>query len=246
MLTLDLGISHRQQRTVVSLIGERLPATLPLTGTAFLFARAAGVTLAAPRVGTWMDSLITVVSLLFYATPIFRMGLMLILVFSVGLGWLPSFGMGSVGVMLHGWARVVDVASYLVLPSLTLGLFYMAVCARLTPAALLVGAGQDFVRTARAKGATEGRIVRRHILRNALLPVVTIIGLQTGLLLSGAILTETVFAFGGMGSFMAAALFSRDFPVIQGGILFLAVVFVVVNLLVDLSYGVIDPQVRTS
>lgn len=245
VLTLDLGISHRQQRTVVSLLAERLPATLLLTGTAFLFALAAGVTLgalAARRVGTWADSVITVVSLLFYATPIFWVGLMLILVFSVGLGWLPSFGMGSVGVTLHGWARVVDVAPYLVLPALTLGLFYMAVYARLTRAAMLEVASQDFVRTARAKGATEGRIVRRHILRNALLPVVTLAGVQAGQLIGGSILVESVFAWPGIGRLAFEALLARDYQVLLGVFLCTSVLVVLFNAATDALYAVIDPR----
>ena len=198
----DLGISHRQQRTVLSLIAERLPATLMLTGVAFAFALAAGIALgaaAASRIGTWADSAITVLALGFYATPIFWVGLMLVLVFSVWLGWLPSFGMESVGADLHGWAAVADRARYLVLPALTLGLFYMAVYARLTRSAMLDVAGQDFIKTARAKGVPEGRILRRHVLRNALLPVVTLAGIQAGQLIGGSVLVETVFAWPGIG-----------------------------------------------
>ncbi len=157
----DLGISHRQQRTVVSLIAERLPATLLLTGTAFAFALVAGIALgaaAARRVGTWADSVITVLALGFYATPIFWVGLMLVLVFSVWLGWLPSFGMNTVGADLHGWAAVADTAQYLVLPALTLGLFYMAVYARLTRSAMLDVAGAGL----HQDGAGQGRAGGPH------------------------------------------------------------------------------------
>ena len=245
VLTLDLGISHRQQRTVLSLIAERLPATLLLTGTAFVFALSAGIALgamAARRVGTWADSLITVLALTFYATPIFWVGLMLILVFSLGLGWLPSFGMGTVGVELHGWAVVWDTLPYLVLPSLTLGLFYMAVYARLTRAAMLEVSTLDFVKTARAKGVPEGRILRRHILRNALLPVVTLAGIQAGQLVGGSILVETVFAWPGIGRLAFDALLARDYQVLLGVFLCTAVLVVLLNLLTDLLYLAIDPR----
>ena len=179
----DLGVSYRQQRPVAGLILERLSATLLLTGTAFVLAIIGGITLgalAARRVGHTSDSLITVLALGFYATPTFWVGLMLVLVFSVWLNWLPSFGMKTVGADLTGGAALLDTARYLVLPGLTLGLFYMAVYARLTRAAMLEVASQDFVRTARAKGVPEGGVQRRHVLRNALLPVITVAGIQAG------------------------------------------------------------------
>ena len=245
VLTLDLGMSHRQQRAVLGLIAERLPATLLLTGTAFTFALSAGIALgamAARRVGTWADSVITVLALVFYATPIFWVGLMLILVFSVGLGWLPSFGMGTVGAELHGWAAVRDTVPYLILPSLTLGLFYMAVYARLTRAAMLEVSTQDFVKIARAKGAPEGRILRRHILRNALLPVVTLAGIQAGQLVGGSILVETVFAWPGIGRLAFEALLARDYQVLLGVFLCTAVLVVLFNVVTDLLYFVIDPR----
>jgi peptide/nickel transport system permease protein len=245
----DLGVSHVQQRTVLSLILERLPATLLLTGTAFAFALIAGIALgaaAARRVGTWADSAITVMALGFYATPIFWVGLMLVLVFSVWLGWLPSFGMNTVGADLHGWAAVADTAQYLVLPALTLGLFYMAVYARLTRSAMLDVAGEDFVRTARAKGVPEGRILRRHILRNALLPVVTLAGIQAGQLIGGSVLVETVFAWPGIGRLAFDALLARDYQVLLGVFLTTAILVVLFNLATDLIYLVIDPRMQAS
>ena len=238
-------MSHRQQRTVASLILERLPATLLLTGTAFVFAIAAGVALgaaAARRVGRITDTIITVLALGFYATPIFWVGLMLVLVFSVWLGWLPSFGMGTVGADLHGFAAVLDVVPYLVLPSLTLGLFYMAVYARLTRASMLEVADQDFVKTARAKGVPEGRILRRHILRNALLPVITFAGIQAGQLIGGSILVETVFAWPGIGRLAFEALLARDYQVLLGVFLCTSVLVVLFNLVTDLLYLVADPR----
>ncbi len=245
----DLGISHRQQRTVLSLIMERLPATLLLTCVAFAFALAAGVSLgaaAAQRVGTWADSVITVMALAFYATPIFWVGLMLVLVFSVWLGWLPSFGMNTVGADLHGWAAVADTARYLVLPALTLGLFYLAVYARLTRSAMLDVAGEDYIKTARAKGVPEGRILRRHILRNALLPVVTLAGIQAGQLIGGSVLVETVFAWPGIGRLAFDALLARDYQVLLGVFLTTSILVLVFNLLTDLLYLVIDPRMQAA
>ena len=245
----DLGISHNQQRTVLSLILDRLPATLLLTGTAFLFALVSGITLgaaAARRVGTWADSLITMLALAAFATPIFWVGLMLVLIFSVWLGWLPSFGMNTVGADLHGWAAVADTARYLVLPSLTLGLFYMATYTRLTRNAMLDVAGEDFVKTARSKGVAEGRILRRHILRNALLPVVTLAGIQAGQLIGGSVLVETVFAWPGIGRLAFDALLARDYQVLLGVFLATSILVVLFNLATDLLYFVIDPRMQAA
>lgn len=247
VLTLDLGFSHRQQQPVATLILERLPATLLLTGAAFAFAVALGVTLgalAARRVGRWADSAITVLALTFYATPLFWVGLMLVLVFSVWLEWLPSFGMMSVGANLTGAAMVLDVAKHLLLPALTLGLFYMAVYARLTRATMLEVADQDFVKTARAKGVPEGQVVRRHVLRNALLPVITFAGIQAGQLIGGSILVETVFAWPGIGRLAFEALLARDYPVLLGVFFATSVMVVLFNLLTDLLYAVVDPRVE--
>ena len=243
----DLGVSYRQQRPVAGLILERLSATLLLTGTAFVLAIIGGITLgalAARRVGHTSDSLITVLALGFYATPTFWVGLMLVLVFSVWLDWLPSFGMKTVGADLTGGAAVLDTARYLVLPGLTLGLFYMAVYARLTRAAMLEVASQDFVRTARAKGVPEGGVQRRHVLRNALLPVITVAGIQAGQLIGGAILVETVFAWPGIGRLAFDALLARDYQILLGVFLATSVLVLVFNLITDLLYAWIDPRVE--
>jgi len=243
----DLGISYRQQRPVAGLILERLSATLLLTGTAFILAVIGGVTLgalAARRVGRTSDSLITVLALGLYATPIFWVGLMLVLVFSVWLDWLPSFGMKTVGADLTGGAALLDTARYLVLPGLTLGLFYMAVYARLTRAAMLEVASQDFVRTARAKGVPEGGVQRRHVLRNALLPVITVAGIQAGQLVGGSILVETVFAWPGIGRLAFDALLARDYQILLGVFLATSVLVLVFNLITDLLYAWIDPRVE--
>jgi peptide/nickel transport system permease protein len=249
VLSFDLGFSHRQQQPVATLILDRLPATLLLTGAAFVFAVVLGVTLgalAARRVGRWADSLITVLALTFYATPLFWVGLMLVLFFSVWLEWLPSFGMMTVGANLTGLALVLDVGKHLLLPALTLGLFYMAVYARLTRATMLEVADQDFVKTARAKGVPEGQVVRRHVLRNALLPVITFAGIQAGQLIGGSILVETVFAWPGIGRLAFEALLARDYPVLLGVFFATSVMVVLFNLLTDLLYAVVDPRVEVS
>ena len=249
ILSFDLGFSHRQQASVASLVLDRLPATLLLTGAAFIFAIVLGVTmgaLAARRVGTWSDSIITVLALTFYATPLFWVGLMLVLLFSVTLEWLPSFGMMSVGVELSGFGKVLDIGKHLLLPALTLGLFYVAVYARLSRATMLEVADQDFVKTARAKGVPEGRILRRHILRNALLPVITFAGIQAGQLIGGSILVETVFAWPGIGRLAFEALLARDYQVLMGVFFCTSVMVVLFNLITDLLYAVIDPRVEVS
>ena len=245
--TLDFGVSHRVQRTVASLLVERLPATILLTGTAFAFALAAGVALgaiAARRVGTVADSVVTVLALTFYATPIFWVGLIFILVFAVWLGWLPALGMFTVGADLSGLAAVADVARHLLLPALTLGLFYMALYARLTRASMLEVASQDFVRTARAKGMREGPILRRHVLRNAILPVVGFAGVQAGQLVGGSILVETVFSWPGVGRLAFEALLARDYNLLLGVLIVTSAMAVAINLVTDIVVALVDPRIE--
>ena len=262
VVQLDFGTSIQTQRPVSEEIARRFPATVELAVTAIAFAVLVGIPLgfvAGRRPGSWVDNLSTGGSLIGIAIPVFALGFLLKYVFAVKLGILPSAGRQDVrlitehptgffvldGIITGDLPAAWSAVKHLVLPAIALGTIPLAIITRITRAAVQEVSNEDFVRTAEAKGMTKQVVTRRHILRNAMLPVVTIIGLQVGLLLSGAILTETVFAFGGMGSFMAAAVFNRDFPVLQGGILFLAVVFVLVNLLVDISYGFIDPRVRT-
>jgi peptide/nickel transport system permease protein len=243
----DLGYSYRQKQNVGTLIMGRLPATLLLMATAFFIAIGLGVllgTLAATRVGKWTDSVITVVALVFYATPLFWVGLMAILLFSVYLGWLPAFGMTSVGARYTGLAHVLDVAHHLILPAFTLGLFYMAVYARLTRASMLEVADMDFVRTARAKGLPRNRVTRAHILRNALMPVITFAGIQAGQLVGGAILTETVFAWPGIGRLAFDALLQRDYNLLLGIFFISSVMVVAFNLITDLIYTFVDPRIE--
>ncbi|ACL56500.1 ABC transporter permease [Methylobacterium nodulans] len=249
ILTLDLGYSVRQQMPVGQLILDRLPATLLLTGTAFLISLTLGVlfgALAARRAGRWSDTVITGLALLFYATPLFWVSLMAIIVFSVRLDWLPAFGFETVGGGHAGLARAADIARHLVLPSMTLGLFFMAVYVRMTRAAMLEVAGQDFVKTARAKGLAEGVIQRRHVLRNALLPVVTLAGLQAGTLVGGAILTETVFAWPGIGRLMYEALLQRDYNLLLGVFVVSSAMVLVFNLVTDVIYRVVDPRIEAT
>lgn len=245
----DLGFSYRQQRPVWDILAERLPATLVLTLTAFLLALAAGValgTLAAVAVGTWADSAITVVALLAYATPIYWIGLMLSLLFSIQLGWLPAFGYETIGAGYTGLAHVADVAVHLILPVITLALFYMAGYARLTRASMLEVRSLDFVKTAKAKGLTQSRIVTRHVLRNAILPVITVAGIQAGQLVGGSILIETVFAWPGIGRLAFEAVLQRDYQVLLGIFLVTSIMVILFNILTDILYGLVDPRIQVS
>lgn len=245
-LTFDLGFSYRQQRTVASLIADRLPATVLLTLSAFTLALVGGVilgTLAARRAGGWIDSAISALALLCYATPLFWIALMAVLLFSVTLDWLPAFGMATVGANARGLAYARDVAHHLVLPSSVLGLFYVALYTRLTRASLLEVGNQDFIRTARAKGVAEKRILWVHQLRNAILPIITMAGLQAGHLIGGAVVVETVFAWPGIGRLAFDALLQRDYNLMLGIFFTTASMVVLFNLITDLVYGVVDPRI---
>ena len=259
----DFGVSVASHRRVAAEIKQRFPATVELTIAAMIVAVFLGIPLgflAAKRYGSVVDHASLFVSLIGISIPIFFLAILLKYVFAVRLGWLPSVGRISVlietkhptnfyvldAILERDWHALGDVLKHLVLPALALGSIPLAIIARITRAAVLDVQNEDYVRTARAKGLAPHIVDRRHVLRNAMLPVSTIIGLQAGLLLSGAILTETVFAYPGMGSWLRDAIFNRDYPVLQGGILFLAVVFVLVNLIVDISYAVINPRIRYS
>jgi peptide/nickel transport system permease protein len=263
----DLGVSISSRRTVAYEIGQRFPATIELALAAMFFAIVFGIPLgfvAAKRYGSVFDHLSLVGSLIGISIPIFFLGLILKYVFAVRLGWLPSIGRYDVildaehpakhptnlyvldGIVTGNWTAAWDAIKHLILPAIALGSIPLAIVARITRAAVLDVQNEDYVRTARAKGMPPLVVDTRHVLRNALLPVSTIIGLQTGLLLSGAVLTETVFVWPGVGSWLKDAIFNRDYPVLQGGILFLAVVFVLVNLIVDVSYAIINPRIRLS
>ncbi len=259
----DLGVTISTRRTVTSEIGRRFPATIELAVVAMIFAIGIGLPLgffAAKRHGGIFDNLSLIGSLIGISIPIFFLAIILKYLFAVRWHWLPSIGREDVllsphhptgfyvldGLLTRDWTALWDAIKHLILPAIALGSIPLAVIMRITRAAVLDVQNEDYVRTARAKGLPPLTVDRRHVLRNALLPVSTIIGLQTGLLLSGAVLTETVFAFPGMGSWLRDAIFNSDYPALQGGILFLAVVFVVVNLLVDISYAIINPRIRYS
>jgi peptide/nickel transport system permease protein len=261
----DLGVSSTTHRNVTTEIRLRFPATVELTVAAILFATMLGIPLgffAAKRFGGFFDHASLFFSLIGISIPIFFLAIILKYIFAVRLAWLPSVGRIDLirgfdvkhptgfyvvdAIWTMDWATLVDVLKHLILPAVALGSIPLAIVARITRAAVLDVQNDDYVRTARAKGLSPMIVDRRHVLRNALLPVTTIIGLQVGLLLSGAVLTETVFAYPGMGSWLAESIFSRDYPVLQGGILFLATIFVLVNLLVDISYAIINPRIRYS
>ena len=231
----DFGQSFQYRSPALQVVMERLPATIQLTLTAMLLTVVGGVSIgivAAVRHGTAYDYAGTVLAVLGQSLPNFWLGIMLILLFGVTLRWLPTSG-------FQGWR-------YLVLPSITLAAFPTALVARLTRSSMLEILNKEYIRTGRAKGLAEWAVVLRHALKNATIPVLTVIGLQIGTLLGGAVITESVFAWPGMGKLVVDAIFFRDFPVVQTVLIFSATIFVLINLLVDLLYTVIDPRIRYS
>ncbi len=247
ILFLDLGFSFRNNSPVLGLILDRLWPTLLLMGATLVISVGGGVLLgvvAAIGVRTWRDHLISVAAVIAYATPLFWVGLMLILVFSIRLDWFPTSGMEDVVAFHEGWARVVDIAHHLVLPTITLSLFYLALYTRLMRATVLEQRGAEYATTARAKGLTERAITMRHVLRNALLPIVTMAGVQVGALLGGSVVVETVFAWPGLGQLAFQSLFARDFNLLLGIFFLSACLVVIVNIVVDVIYVLLDPRIR--
>jgi len=239
----DLGRSIRTHEPVLRSIFDRLPVTLELSGLALLVALAIGVptgVISATRPGTWLDRIVSVAAFAGAAVPTFFLGLLLILFFGLRLGWFPTSGFVPLG------RDPVLNLRLLVLPSITLGVAVAAVIARLTRSSMLEILGREYVVTARGKGLAEAVVIRRHVLRNALLPVVTIVGLQVGALLGGAVVTEVIFAIPGVGRLLVANIFAHDFPVVQGVVLFLGIVRLAANLLTDLTYAYIDPRITFS
>jgi len=229
----DLGLSARTSEPVTREVLARLPATLQLALISTIIAVACGVVsgvIAATRPYSGFDYLMSFATLFGVSMPVYWLGLLLIIVFAVQLNWLPAAG--------------ADEPGSAILPSLTLASFSVALVARMTRASMLEVLGQDFVRTARAKGLREYLVVYRHALRNALLPIVTAVGLQFGALLGGAVLTETVFGWPGMGRLLVDSIFARDYPMVQGIVLTFSALFILTNFLVDLSYVAIDPRVH--
>ncbi len=249
VLTLNLGHSFRHDQPVFTLIIGRLWPTLLLMTTTLVVSVTAGSLLgllAATGLHRWRDTAISIFALVSYATPLFWLGLMLIVLFSIRLGWLPTSGMETIGAFNTGWQRALDIGRHLILPAGALSLFYMALYTRLMRASLLEQAGMDYVTTARAKGLSEGRIVWAHTLRNALLPVVTMAGLQTGGLLGGSVIVETVFGWPGLGLLAFQSLFARDLNLLLGIFFLSACTVVVVNLAVDLVYTLLDPRIEVA
>jgi peptide/nickel transport system permease protein len=247
VVSLDLGYSFREGMAVRDLILQRLGPTLLLMGTTILLSVGIGILLglvAAGRPNSWRDNAISVFALVSYATPLFWVGLMFIVLFSIHLGWLPTSGMTNIAAFYTGWQKVGDVARHLILPAITLSLFYMALYVRLMRSSMLEQSGMDYVVTARSKGLTERAITYRHVLRNASLPIVTMAGVQIGNLLGGSVVVETVFGWPGIGLLAFRALFARDLNLLLGIFFVAACLVVVVNILVDVIYSLLDPRIR--
>ncbi len=243
----SLGFSPRYNMPVAHLIWQRLPGTLGLLIVALGIALVLGIALGTiwrSLRGRWPDRVLSVVSLLFYSVPSFWIGLMLIVLLSVRLGWLPSGGSGTIGSDLTGIPAFLDRLRYMVLPATSLSLFYVAIYARLTRVAMLDVKSQDFVRTAAAKGLTPFTITTRHILRNALLPVTTMAGLHVGGLLGGAVVVETVYSWPGLGRLAFESVMARDFNVLLGILLLSSLLVILANSMVDLLHGALDPRIE--
>ena len=259
----DLGISVVTHEPVFSEFAARFPATVELSLVAMLFALVVGIPagiVAAVKRNTVWDYSVMGASLTGYSMPIFWWGLLLILLFSVQLGWTPVSGRIAVrydvdpvtgfllidSLLAGDTGALKSAASHLILPMIVLGTSPLAIIARMTRSAMLEVLGEDYIRTARAKGLSNLRVIALHAFRNALIPVITVIGLQVGVLFTGAILTETIFSWPGVGKWLIEAINRRDYPVLQGGLLMLGVIVMMVNLLVDVMYGIINPRIRRS
>ena len=239
----DLGRSLFMRRPVLGEVLGRLQATLILTGTALLLSTTLGIALgvaSATRPNSLLDRVSAMASLFGASMPSFWLGIVLMVVFALWLGWLPASGMYAP----YGGGDLRDLLAHLALPAVTLAAASVTIIARLTRATMLETLGQDYIRTARAKGVVERAVVLRHGLKNAMIPIITVIGVQAGYLLGGAVLTETVFAWPGVGTLMVQGILARDFPLVQGCVLVVALSFVLVNLAVDLLYAWFDPRIR--
>lgn len=246
LVNFDLGQLAAYAKPVVDVIFERLPATLLLMVSALSLAFAAGMMLgviAARRVNGWPDTLISTLGLIFYATPSFWFGLMGIVVFAVRLSWLPAGGYETIGAGYTGIMRVLDIAYHLLLPTVTLALIFLAIYLRIMRASMLEVLTLDFVRTARAKGLKETAVVVRHVLRNALLPMVTLIGLQAGAMLGGSVVVESVFALPGLGRLAYDSVVQRDLNTLLGIVFLSALLVILINFIVDIAYARLDPRI---
>jgi len=259
----DFGRSLMTRAPVAQEIFSRFPATIELALAAMLIAATVGIivgVIAAVKQYSLFDYLSMIGALAGVSMPIFWLGLMLIIIFAVNLGWLPVAGRIDIGlepqhitgffildsILTRNWPALVSALKHLVLPAVALACYSMAIIARMTRSTMLEVLRQDYIRTARAKGLSETSVVYKHALRNALIPVVTVIGLQTGMLLSGAVLTETVFSWPGIGSLLVNGILAADYPLVQATVIVIASVFVIVNLIVDILYVYLDPRIRYS
>ena len=246
LVRLDLGFSSIYGKTVAEVLLERLPPTILLMTAslsfAFFFGLIFGV-IAARGVNKWPDTVISIAGLIFYATPSFWFGLMAIVTFSIYLQWLPAGGFEDIGVVQAGIWRTLDIIRHLVLPTLTLGLIFLAIYLRIMRASMLEVLNLDYVRTARAKGLDETRVVTRHVLRNALLPMVTLIGLQAGTMLGGSVVVESVFSLPGLGRLAYESVVQRDLNTLLGIVFVSALLVITVNFAVDLIYARLDPRI---
>ncbi|HXJ81821.1 MAG TPA: ABC transporter permease [Candidatus Methylomirabilis sp.] len=245
----DLGFSVINRRPVLDLILERIPPTLVLMSSAFVFSVIVGGlwgVISAVKARTQIDYWVTIASLFGYSMPTFWLGLVLIMIFSLQLGWFPTMGMVTLGSTSTGWSGLADVLRHLVLPTITLGMFYLAIYARLIRASMLEVLGQEFITTAWSKGLPARTVHYKHALKNALLPVITIAGLQIGFMFTGAVLTETIFAWPGMGGLTYQAILQRDYALLMGLFLLVSVCVILTNLATDLLYTLVDPRIRYS
>ncbi len=243
----DLGYSFAQRRPVLNIIFERMGATLLLAGTAWLLAAVFGVAmgiLSSLRQYSLVDHATTIAALIGFSVPVFWLGQLLMLIFSVGLGWLPPQGMQSIREEYTGLRYYLDIGAHLTLPALALSTRFLAINARLTRSSMLDALGREFITTARAKGLPELRVILHHGLRNALLPVVTVMGLNLGFLFAGSALVETVFGWPGVGRLLFDSISTRDYPILLGIFVVVALAVIIANLLTDLAYAVLDPRIR--
>ena len=257
----DLGRSIMSNNPVSVELSQRFPATLELSFFAMVFAVVVGIPagiFASVNQNSWFDNLSMLIALIGVSMPIFWLGLMFIWLFAVELGWFPPSSRIGVGleftpitnlyvidsIIQLNFSALKDILRHLVLPAVALGTIPMAIIARMTRSSMLEVLRKDFIRTAYAKGLKRKIVIFKHALKNAMVPIITVVGLQFGVLLGGAVMTETIFSWPGLGKYLVDAIYARDFPIVQGGILFFAGVFVIVNLIVDLSYALVDPRIQ--
>jgi peptide/nickel transport system permease protein len=247
LMHFDFGFSYRQNMPVIDAIRINLPATVLLMISSITLAFAVGVAagvVASTKVRTVWDTVVSVAAMFFFAAPSFWLGIMMIVLFAVKLGWMPVGGMATIGGAANGFGGVLDILHHLILPTLALGLFYAAVYARVMRSSMLEVSQLDFVRTARAKGLSRTRVTISHVLRNALLPVITILGVQMGTILAGSVVIESVFSWPGIGSLLFDSVSSRNYPVVLGILVLGSMVVIVANTAVDLLYMWLDPRIE--